>query len=174
MKKATTKDVIDTLTYLSKHAQKAYKEILRIIERPDFLFSNDRTLTPLEALTNYRYIHGFTRLLRKGTISLNDVTQSFIFLEAKVEEYLKNIYKDKDFKLIVYGDVGIPGFTLTVTSFYENQDDEGRYELNDLVKWFAENALYNGLHIEEGAAEEVTDESSGNMFKRYYSKIIKT
>ncbi|GIO83247.1 hypothetical protein J25TS5_01790 [Paenibacillus faecis] len=167
--------MIDTLTYLSKHAQKAYKEILRIIERPDFLFSNDRTLTPLEALTNYRYVHGFTRLLRKGTISLDDVTQSFIFLEGKIEEYLKNIYKDKDFKLIICGDIGIPGFTLTVTSFYENQDDEGRYELNDLVKWFAENALYNGLHIEEGTAEEdIDDESSGIMFKRYYTKIIKT
>lgn len=37
------------LAYLSKHAQKAYKEILHIIEQPDFLFSNDRALTSLEA-----------------------------------------------------------------------------------------------------------------------------
>lgn len=65
-------------------------------------------------------------------------------------------------------------FTLTVTSFYENQDDERRYELNDLVKWFAENALYNGLHIEEATAEENTDQSNGFAFKRYYTKIIKT
>ncbi|MGZ7444299.1 hypothetical protein [Paenibacillus sp. TH7-28] len=168
------KDVIDMLAYLSKHAQKAYKEILHIIEQPDFLFSNDRALTSLEAQTNYRYIHGFTRLLRKGTISLDDVTQSFIFLEGKVEEYLKNIYKNKDFEFIIYGDIGIPGFTLTVTSFYENQDDEERYELNDLVKWFAENALYNGLQIKEGITEEDTDESSEVIFKRYFSKVIET
>lgn len=168
------KDVIDMLAYLSKHAQKAYKEILHIIEHPDFLFSNDRALTPLEAQTNYRYIHGFTRLLKKGTISLDDVTQSLIFLEGKVEEYLKNVYKNKDFEFIIYGDIGIPGFTLTVTSFYENQDDEGRYELSDLVKWFSENALYNGLQIEEGTTEEDSDESSKFIFRKHYTKIIKT
>ncbi|MCM3697861.1 hypothetical protein [Paenibacillus macerans] len=61
-----------------------------------------------------------------------------------------------------------------MTSFYENQDDEERYELNDLVKWFAENALYNGLQIKEGITEEDTDESSEVIFKRYYSKVIET
>ncbi|WP_025693883.1 hypothetical protein [Paenibacillus durus] len=115
------------LDFLSKHAQKAYKEIQQITEQPDLLFSNDPTLIALEARTNYRYIHGFTRLLRKGTLNIEDVTRSLLFVESKLDEYLKKIYKNKDFKFIIYGDIGIPGFTLTITSYYENHDDEGRF-----------------------------------------------
>ncbi|NGM83787.1 hypothetical protein G5B47_15300 [Paenibacillus sp. 7124] len=98
------------LDFLSKHAQKAYKEIQQITEQPDLLFSNDPTLIPLEARTNYRYIHGFTRLLRKGTLNIEDVTISLFFVKSKLDEYLKKIYKNKDFEFIIYGDIGIPGF----------------------------------------------------------------
>lgn len=162
------------LDFLSKHAQKAYKEIQQITEQPDLLFSNDPTLIPLEARTNYRYIHGFTRLLRRGTLNIEDVTRSLLFVESKLDEYLKKIYKNKDFKFIIYGDIGIPGFTLTITSNYENQEDEGRSELDELVKWFHMNALYNGLNIDKEITEVELDGSEELKFKRYYTKIIKT
>lgn len=108
------------LEFLNKYSNKAYKELEQIINNPNFLFSNDPELIEVEARNNYKYIHGFTRLMKKGSISNKDVIKSLFFVESKIEQYLQRFYKNKDFMLVIYGDVGIPAFTLTVFSHYDN------------------------------------------------------
>lgn len=161
------------LEFLRKYANKAYKEIEQITDNPNFLFSNDPRLIEVEARNNYKYIHGFTRLLKKGSINNNDVVKSLFFIESKIEKYLQRFYKDKDFILVIYGDIGIPSFTLTVFSHFDNENNDDRLELVELVDWFKNNALFNGLEISE---EEIGGEQEQEdfKFKRYYTKIIIT
>ncbi|QOT12786.1 hypothetical protein JNUCC32_12505 [Paenibacillus sp. JNUCC32] len=161
------------LEFLSMYANKAYKEIEQIINNPNFLFSNDPRLIEVEARNNYKYIHGFTRQLKKSSISNKDVIESLFFVESKIEQYLQRFYKDKDFILVIYGDIGIPAFTLTVFSHYNNDNNVDRSELVELVDWFKNNALFNGLEIGEKEIEG-EQEQDDFKFKRYYRKIIKT
>ncbi|SDE66838.1 hypothetical protein SAMN04488542_101327 [Fontibacillus panacisegetis] len=111
--------------------------------------------------------------MKKDRISNEDVVNSLLFVESKIEQYLKRLYKDKKFILVIYGDIGIPAFTLTVFSHFDNNNNEERVELIELVDWFKNNALFNGLEIIEEEVEKV-QEQEDYEFKRYYTKIIKT
>lgn len=170
----TTKAGDCMLDFLNKFAHKAYIEMRQIVEEPNFLFSNDPTLLQLEAITNYRYIHGFTRLIKKGTISVEDMAKSFLFVESSIEKYLKAHYKNKNFELIVYADIGIPAFTLTLTSYYESPMEQTSVDLDDLIEWFKLNAMFSGLEVIAEADDTKSNEDPGFEFKRRYTKIIRT
>jgi hypothetical protein len=130
------------LEFLNMYSNKAYKEIEQITSNPNFLFSNDPGLIEVEAQNNYKYIHGFTRLMKKGTISNKDVVNSLLFVESKIEQYLQRFYKNKDFILVNYGDIGVPAITLTVFSYFDNDENEDVLELAELVDWFKNNAFF--------------------------------
>ncbi|MBE9916442.1 hypothetical protein G8C92_20705 [Paenibacillus donghaensis] len=111
--------------------------------------------------------------MKKNSISNQDVVKSLFFVECKIEQYLKRFYNDKNFKLVIYGDIGVPAFTLTVFSYFDNDINEEKMELIELVDWFKNNALFNGLRIGEEVVER--DHDRGEFeFKKYYTKIIRT
>jgi len=164
------------LEYLSKFAQKAYREIIQITNTPNFLFSNDPDLVDLEGRNNYRYLHGFTRLMKNNRIENEVVASALLIIEERIEDYLKNFYKNKSFIVYIYGDSLIPAFTLTVVSNHNNYLLNDNLEMTELVDWFKNNACFNGLEIIEGNEEAAEDNEVPNQVisKRYYSKIINT
>jgi hypothetical protein len=104
---------------------------------------------------------------------IDDVTRSLNWIESKIEQYLSKHYKNKQFVFIIYGDIGIPGFTLTVMSYYSENNYEVSLELGTLVHWFNENALFNGLEIREDCTEVESNEEE-LIFMKHYIKIIET
>jgi hypothetical protein len=137
------------LDYLKKNAQKAYKEISSIIEKPIFLFSNDPDLIKRESNYNYCYLHGFNRLIKHNRITNDRLLEVFGFLEDKIEEYLKQHYQSKKFIYYLNGDAQIPAFTLSVVSFHDYRQIMNSTDLIELIEWYRSNACFDGLRIIE-------------------------
>lgn len=168
------------LDYLSKYAQKAYREINSIITSPVFLFSNDPKLTKIEAGHNYTYIHGFNRLIKNNRITNDKLIESFEFLEEQIQTYLMKYYKDKDFIFYLNADALVPAFTFTVVSHYEGKKLIDSVTLSELIDWYKEHACFNGLEIVEKEIEDGSTEEDNSGTETYpdsvrtYVKIIKT
>jgi hypothetical protein len=167
------------LEYLNKYAQKAYREISSIIYTPDFLFSNDPNLKRREGSLNYRYIHGFNRLIKKNRITIEILVNVFEYLGDEIEKYLKKYYKNKNFVLYINGDALIPAFTLTIISHYDDKQLEDCFGLDELIVWYKDHACFDGLVIIENESEELEtkEESIEEEYpdsSRTYSRLITT
>lgn len=169
------------MDYLSKYAQKAYKEINSIITSPVLLFSNDPNLTKNEAGHNYTYIHGFNGLIKNNRITKEKLIESFTFLEEQIKIHLMKYYKNKDFIFYLNADALVPAFTLTVVSHYESKKLIDSVSISELIDWYKEHACFNGLEIveteiKEGSSEQDKsgDDESYPDSVRTYLKIIKT
>lgn len=106
--------------------------------------------------------------MKKNSISNQDVVKSLFFLESEIEQYLERFYIDKNFVLVIYGDIGVPAFTLTVFSHFDNDINEEKMGLIELVDWFKNNALFNGLRIGKEVVE--TDQDRGEVASRILCK----
>ncbi|MCQ4088452.1 hypothetical protein [Saccharibacillus sp. JS10] len=166
------------LDYLKKYAQKAYREIHTITTSPHFLFSNDPKLIQNEANYNYLYIHGFNRLIKNNRISSEKLIEAFSYLEEEIVEYLKKHYKDKEFIFYLNADALVPAFTMTLVSYYGDQDLKESSSLTELIDWYKENACFNGLEIIENETDEEQIESESEdilpIVAKRYIKLINT
>ncbi|WP_419891586.1 hypothetical protein [Paenibacillus xylanexedens] len=164
------------LEYLSKYAQKAYREISAIIQNPGFLFSNDPALSKREASYNYCYIHGFNRLIKNKRISKEKLLDALLFIENNIENYLKNHYTNKKFIFYLNADTLVPAFTITVVSFYKDREIMESMNLEELIDWYEENAYFDGLRILESFEEESEEqiETEYPSSTRSYVKLIET
>ncbi|MEK4431725.1 hypothetical protein MHB54_21420 [Paenibacillus sp. FSL M7-0802] len=162
------------LDYLKKHAEKAYREITKIITSPVFLFSNDPKLIGIEESHNFIYIHGFNRLIKKDRVPSDKLLEAFSFLEQEVELYLKKHYTDKEFVFYLSADALAPTFIITLASYYEDTSVvEQSIPLIELIEWYKENACFNGLEIIENKTNDKNIEA-GSDSVRTYVKIIST
>lgn len=162
------------LDYLKKYAQKAYREIYSITTSPHFLFSNDPELIQNEINHNYLYIHGFNRLIMNNRISSEKLIESFSYLEEEITKYLKKHYKDKDFIFYLNADALVPAFTMTLVSYYGDQDLKKGSSLPELIDWYKENACFNGLEIIENVtAEEHIEPESEDVSPIVASRYIR-
>jgi len=164
------------LEYLSKYAQKAYREISAIAQNPGFLFSNDPELVNRESIYNYCYIHGFNRLIKNNRISKDRLLEAFIFLENSIENYLKKHYKNKKFIYYLNADTLVPAFTITVVSFHKDPEFKEFMNLEELIDWYKEYACFDGLKIvesdEEAIEENIEDDYPSST--KTYVKMIET
>lgn len=164
------------LEYLNRYAQKAFREINAIIENPGFLFSNDPQLLQREAIANYCYIHGFNRLIKHNRITNERLMEALMFLEDNIVSYLRKHYKNKSFIYYLSGDALVPAFTLTVVSYYKEQEIKKCMNLGELIEWYKKHACFNGLKIEGAIQEERKDEIVDDYqdSTRTYVKLIET
>lgn len=159
------------LEYLNSYAQKAYREIMSIV--------NDPNVTGHEANYNHLYIHGFNKLLKHNRISLEKVVEVFSFVEENIELYLKKHYIGKDFALYVNADALIPAFTMTIVSYYKGTYLKESVPLADMVSWYQTKAYFDGIEIiedqiksEDSVLEESIEVIPDSI--RTYIKVIHT
>lgn len=160
------------------YAQKAYREIYSLTTSPTFLFANDPKLRQQEFYRNYFYIHGFNRLIKHNRIPSDKLIEAFTYMEEAIEQYLKTYYQNKNFILYLKADALIPAFTVTVVSYYEDEEIKENDSLPELVNWYKEKDCFYGLEIIEEEIgeehEEAEDEDELPTTAKVYTKIIRT
>ncbi|OWR32315.1 hypothetical protein CDO73_01525 [Saccharibacillus sp. O23] len=166
------------LDYLKMYAQKAYREIHSLTTSPAFLFANDPELREREFYYNYFYIYGFNRLIKHNRIPSDKLIEAFTHTEEAIERYLRTYYQAKNFIFYLKADALIPAFTVTVVSYYEDEEAKENYSLLELVDWYTEKACFDGLKIiEDGTGEEheeAEDEDKLPVTAKIYAKMIRT
>lgn len=167
------------IDFLRNKGVKAYKEIIEIAEQPNLLFSNDSNQYNAEANYNLYTIQKLNVLIKKKSVSINELEKVFIFIENSWLTYLNKHYKSKSFLFYIWGDYQMPAIKLSVVSFYEGLELPFGYCLNkvndiqDVLIQYKEKAQFDGIAIIE--MDEIglnVDESENDRKLTVYSKII--
>jgi hypothetical protein len=168
------------IDFLRNKGIKAYNEIIEIAEQPNLLFSNDRGQCNVEASYNLYTIQKLNKLIKKNSISIDELEKVFVFIEESWSTYLNNHFKGKTFVFYIWGDFQIPSIRVSVVSFYEELELPFKCTLNkvndiqDVLIQYKENAQIDGITIIDVDESDLNeDEEENEYILTVYSKIIK-
>ncbi|MBH5318978.1 hypothetical protein I6N90_14325 [Paenibacillus sp. GSMTC-2017] len=151
------------IDFLKNKGIKAYNEIIEIAEQPNLLFSNDRGQYNSEASYNVYTIHKLNKLIKKNNISISELDNIFLYIEASWSSYLNKYFKGKSFVFYLWGDYQIPAIRVSVVSFYEGLELPFTCVLNkvndlkELLGQYKKEAQFEGICINQ------IDESDSNI-----------
>ncbi len=167
------------IDFLRKKGNKAYNEIIEIAERPNLLFSNDRGQYNAEARYNLYTIQELNKLIKKSSVSIDELEKVVIFIEASWSTYLKKHYKGKSFIFYIWGDYQIPAIRVSIVSFYEELELPFSCILNKVndtqlvLTQYKEKAYFDGIAINEADESDLNDnEEEYKYILTVYTKTI--